>query len=100
MSLSGFGVDAIEDAASAALHLYTHTLGWGLQQTLPEPVLASMAQMLPAGWSNRLGWREFAAQQPLAQQQNGYGGVHSQQVAQSPASGTATLAQTVAVGQQ
>lgn len=55
MSLAGLGVDAVEDAAAAALGLCTHTLGWGLQQVLPQPALEDVVRVLPQGWIDRLG---------------------------------------------
>lgn len=88
MSLTGWGVDAVEDAAAAALNLGTQTLGWGLQQTLPEPVLGNMAQLLPFDWSDRLGLREYSVQTSVTQQQNGYKA--AQAVEQRPV-GTASV---------
>jgi hypothetical protein len=55
MSLTGWGVDAVEDAAAAALNLGSQALGWGLTQALPAPVLQSVTQVLPEGWVGRLG---------------------------------------------
>lgn len=55
MSLTGWGVDAVEDAAAAALSLGSQALGWGLTQTLPAPVLQSVTQVVPADWVGRLG---------------------------------------------
>ena len=79
MSLTGWGVDAVEDAAAAALDMGTRTLGWGLQQTLPQSVLATVTQVLPSDWSCRLGfeqqqqqrkWQEGSVQQQQLVQQS------------------------------
>jgi hypothetical protein len=96
MSLAGWGVDAVQDAAAAAINLGTQTLGWGLQQTLPEPVLGNMAHVLPFDWSDRLGLRESAVQSAVTQQQNGYSPAPA--VEQRPVGAAAV--QSVALGQQ
>jgi hypothetical protein len=96
MSLAGWGVDAVEDAAAAAVNVAAQTLGWGLQQTLPEPVLGNMAHLLPFDWSDRLGLREYAVQSAVTQQQTGYSA--AQIMEQRPVGAAAV--QSVALGQQ
>jgi hypothetical protein len=96
MSLTGWGVDAVEDAAAAALSVCTQTIGWGLQQTLPEPVLGNMAHLLPFDWSDRLGLREYAVQSAVTHQQNGYSAAPVME--QRPLG--AAVVQSVALGQQ
>jgi hypothetical protein len=55
MTLTGWGVDGVEDAAAAAFSLGSQALGWGLLQALPAPVLQSVTQVLPTDWVGRLG---------------------------------------------
>jgi len=84
MSLTGWGVDVVEDVAAAALGMSTAAVGWGLQHTLPQPLLANVAQLLPTEWSSKMGLKdnprhrqqganltERLSQQP-GQQPNGY----------------------------
>jgi hypothetical protein len=80
MSLTGWGVDAVEDAAAAALDMGTRTLGWGLQQALPQSVLTNVTQVLPSDWSSRLG---FGQQQQQQQQKWQEGSVQPQLVQQT-----------------
>lgn len=58
MSLTGWGVDVVEDAAAAALSMSTAAVGWGLQHTLPQPLLANVAQLLPTEWGSKMGLKD------------------------------------------
>ena len=65
MSLSGWGLDVMQDAAATAVNMGSQAVGWGLQLTLPPSLLDNVSQLLPTGWSARLGLKQ--------QQQQGYG---------------------------
>jgi hypothetical protein len=86
MSLSGWGVDAAQDAAAAAVSLGSQALGWGLTQALSAPVLQSVTQVLPADWVGRLGI------QPEGVKDGGRGGMKEHAGAVHAATGAAAAA--------
>lgn len=70
ISLTGWGVDALEDATTAAVDLGASAVGWGMTQTLPGPVLDSLAnKILPSAWSSKLGLLRPCSVEPAVVQQ-------------------------------
>lgn len=61
LALSGWGVDALQDAAAAAICAATHAAGVGPPTNLPQPLLAAASRLLPPGLVQQLGIKPAAA---------------------------------------
>lgn len=55
LSLSGLGVDVLQDAAAAAITIACSWLGLGSVRSLPPSVLHALARLLPTGLVQALG---------------------------------------------